>query len=375
MATTLRHRLPGISWIDVKLGARMLVKHPALTAVSAIGMAVAVGIGAGVFGVIHGMTSSPLPLDEGDRIVAIQNVGALGLEQARSTHLHDLQTWRRDLPEIGELGAYRIVTRNLITNGGGITPAAVVEMTASGFRIARVPPLLGRHLVDADEEDSAPAVAVIGHGVWQERFGGEPNIVGRSIRVGGTSHTIVGVMPPEFAFPINNRVWVPLRLNPARFEFGKAPPIDIFGRLAPGASLAEASIEAELSSGTIAALAVLSVAVLLPSVAGLYAFISLTVVRRHREIGIRLALGARSHRVLGGVLGRATWQLSIGIAVGLALAEAVDRVIAGGEILGGREAVILPAVILLMTAAGMLAAWAPARRGLAIQPSEVPRAE
>ena len=98
--TPLPRRIPIISWLDLKLGARMLVKHPGLSLVSTLGMAVAVGIGTFAFGVIRGMTSSPLPLDEGDRVVTIQNVGAFGFEQARSTHLHDLQIWREEVQDI-----------------------------------------------------------------------------------------------------------------------------------------------------------------------------------------------------------------------------------------------------------------------------------
>lgn len=124
--------------MDVKLAFRVLVKHPALSVVSTTGMAVGVAIGAVAFGVIHGMTSSPLPLDEGHRIVTIQNVTDLGFEQARSTHLHDLESWRTQVPALGEIGAYRIVTRNLVTPDGAASPARVARMTASGFRIARL---------------------------------------------------------------------------------------------------------------------------------------------------------------------------------------------------------------------------------------------
>jgi putative ABC transport system permease protein len=232
---------PAVSWIDVKLGARVMVKHPALSLVSTLGMAVAVAIGVGASGVIRALISSPLPLDEGHRIVTVQNVGPFGLERARSTHLHSLSLWREESGVFAELAAYRFGTRNLLTPDGAVTPVRVVEMTASGFRIARVPPHLGRYLVDDDEEEGAPAVAVIGYGVWQERFGASPEVVGRSLRIGTVSHTIVGVMPSGFAFPINDRLWVPLRLDPGDFLPGEAPDIEVFGRLAPGVEREEAS--------------------------------------------------------------------------------------------------------------------------------------
>jgi hypothetical protein len=229
-----------ISWLDVKLGVRMLIKHPGLSLVSGFGMAVAVAIGAVGFGVIHTLTASHLPLDEGDRLVTIQNTGAAGMEQIRGTHLHDFATWRDEVPALSDVGAYRILTRNLVSADGRVAPFRVVEMTASGFRIARVPPLLGRHLIDADERKSAPPVVVIGYGVWQDRFGGRPDVLGEQVELGAASHTVVGVMPRDFAFPINNRVWTPLKLDPQDFGRGRAPPIDVFGRLAPGATQDEA---------------------------------------------------------------------------------------------------------------------------------------
>jgi putative ABC transport system permease protein len=229
----------GIS-LDAKLGIRMLVKHPALSLVSALGIAVAVAIGASVFGSIRTMTASDLPLHEGDRVVTIQNTAYGGFEQLRSTHLHDLTAWREQVDELVDLGAYRIATRNVATTDGQVTPARTIEMTASGFRLARVPPMLGRYLIDEDEQRGAPDVAVIGHSVWRDRFGGRPDVVGQTLMVGATKHTIVGVMPEGFVFPINNRIWTPLRLDPLDFERGAAPEIDVFARLAPGATLSEA---------------------------------------------------------------------------------------------------------------------------------------
>jgi putative ABC transport system permease protein len=226
------------SWLDVKLSVRMLLKHPGLSTVSWIGMTFGVTVGACAFGVIHGLTSSPLPLDEGHRIVTVQNASdLLGFEPARSTHLHALELWRNETSAFEELAAYRVATRNLITAEGTVAPERVVEMTASGFRIARVPPLLGRYLADADEAEGAPDVVVIGHGVWRDRFGEAPNVIGRTLQIGATPHEIVGVMPAGFAFPIADRVWTPLRLNPVDHDVAAAPPIDVFARLADGVSM------------------------------------------------------------------------------------------------------------------------------------------
>jgi predicted permease len=230
-----RRGLP-LSWLDCKLGLRMVVKHPGLSIVSTLGMTVAVAIGAVTFGVIRGMTASPLPLDEGDRIVTIWG----------GRYLRDLMTSREELTALDELGAHRIVTRNLIGDDGSVVSATVVQMTASGFRIARVPPVLGRYLVDDDERPGAPPVAVIGWSTWQDRFAGDPDVIGQSIRLGATTHEIVGVMPNHFAFPINNRLWTALQLDPEAFPSGGVPSLVVFGRLASGASMSQLEAQVQV---------------------------------------------------------------------------------------------------------------------------------
>ena len=240
----------GLAWLgslslDLKLGFRMMLKSPALTVISVLGLAVAVAIGAVSFGVIYNVVGDGLPLDEGDRIVSITNLNAGSDNEGRRTHLHDLIAWRSELTALEAIGATRTIDRNLITPGARAEAVRIAEMTASGFRIARVPPLFGRYFNDEDERASAPPVVIIGYTVWQNRFGGERNVVGRTLRLGATEHTIIGVMPRGFAFPINNRVWTPLRLDPLAYERGKAPALDVFGRLAPKASIDDVRTQLE----------------------------------------------------------------------------------------------------------------------------------
>lgn len=232
----------GISWLDVKLGARMLIKHPGLTLVGGFGMAVAIAIGLGSLWTISAMMDADLPLDEGDRVVSIQywDVGA-GREERRA--LHDFADWRDEVRTVVDLGAWRGTGRNLVGPDGQGEPIEVAEMTASGFTVARVAPLLGRYLVPEDESEGAPPVVVIGHDVWRTRFDGDPAVVGRTLQLGRTPHTIVGVMPEGFAFPLSNHYWTPLRLDSADYDRREGPPIYIFGRLAPGVTLEQAQAE------------------------------------------------------------------------------------------------------------------------------------
>jgi len=229
-------------WLDVKLGVRMLIQHPGLTLVGGLGVAVAVAIATSTFSIIHTLRNPALPLDEGGRVVAIQNWDASANNPERRI-LHDFVTWRDELKSVQPIGAFRIVWRNLIASGGQPELVRVAEMSPSGFRVARVPPLLGRYLVDGDEREAAPEVLVIGSEVWRTRFASDPAIVGRTLQLGHISYSIVGVMPEGFAFPVNDRFWIPLRAEPSRYQRRTGPDISVFGRLAAGATLESAQSE------------------------------------------------------------------------------------------------------------------------------------
>ena len=242
--------LNGLS-LDARLGARMLVKHPGLTLVGGLGMAVAIATAA-IFDASMGAANSPIPVEGGDRIVALEVWDAKTNNQDGRL-LYEFGVWREEVRTVESLGAYRNFTRNLIVDGGTTDPVRVAEMTASGFDIMGVPPLLGRPLVEGDESEGAPRVAVLGYEMWQSRFGGDPRVAGREIRLGNVVHTVVGVMPRGFEFPLNQRLWVPLRRERLNFAPRTGPAVEVFGRLAPGASLEAAQAEVATIGNRIAA--------------------------------------------------------------------------------------------------------------------------
>ena len=230
------------SWLDFKLGFRMLVKYPVLTLVGGLAIAFAIWIGAGTFEFVSQLLFPTLPLDGGDRIVGIQNEDVASSRVNRRA-LHDLITWQEEVRTVEEIGAFRTLERNLITSEGLGEPVEVAEMSAVGFQLARTPPLLGRALLESDEAPGAPAVAVIGYDVWQNRFNADPGVVGRTIRLGSVQTTIVGVMPEGFAFPVSQNLWTPLRLDPLEYARGEGPSLRVFGRLADGVSIEQARVE------------------------------------------------------------------------------------------------------------------------------------
>lgn len=236
-------------WLDVKLGVRMLIKYPGLTLVGGFGIAVAVAIAAGAYSFIHGNFLAPsLPLEEGDRIISIEIWDSAANRPDRRI-LHEYRVWREELQSVQPIGAFRTITPNLITPGEQPVSVRVASMSASGFRVAGVQPLLGRRLTEADEREGAPPVVVIGENVWRNRFASDPAILGRTLQLGATQHSVVGVMPKDFAFPVNHRFWTPLRSSSAPPEPFTGPDLMVFGRLAPGATLESAQAELETIAG------------------------------------------------------------------------------------------------------------------------------
>ena len=237
----------GLPWLggltlDLKLGARMLVKYPGLTAVGGLAMAFAIWVGVVTFTMVTILAYPTLPLPDGDRIVQLRNWDAEASE-TESQIQHDFIAWRGSLRSVTDLGAFRDQTLNLISGPGDARPVPVAEMTASGFRIASEAPLLGRALIADDERPGAPPVVVLGYEVWQTRFAGDAGVIGRSVQLGDAFATVVGVMPKGFEFPVAHDVWTPLRLDVRDQGPRTGPALNVFGRLAPGVSFEDAQAE------------------------------------------------------------------------------------------------------------------------------------
>ncbi|MBW3553376.1 MAG: ABC transporter permease [Gemmatimonadetes bacterium] len=391
-------RFPGGSWLDVRLGFRMLVKYPALTLVGGLAMAFAVWVGAGSFEFLTQNLHPSLPLPEGHRVVGIRVWDAAeGGPEERIAH--EFGIWRGELESVGELGAFRTLERNLLLGEGHGQPVQVAEMTASGFRVARVPPILGRYLNDADERVGAPAVVVLGHETWRMHFGGDPTVIGRAVRLGDSRRTVVGVMPEDFAFPVAHDAWMPLRADVLEHEPRGGPPIRVFGRLAPGTSRTEAQSEVTAVGRRLAAELgeshehlrpqVLPYARSIMDVSGevtlslgainLFFLMLLVLVcgnialllfaraaTREGEIVVRSALGASRGRILTQLFIEAVVLLGAAAAVGLSAASlalewwlGVAEIEAGGRLPFWFDAALSPSTVLytgLLTVVGAVIA-------------------
>ena len=245
-----RGPLTAVSWLDWKLGARLLLKYPALTIIGGLSLAGAIAIGAVGIEVADELLYKRLPFPEGGRIVRLETQDAAA-SRVEPRVLHDFAIWRRSLRTVAELGAARVSERNVLTGEGRVEALRLAEITASAFPLTRVSPLLGRPLQPTDELQGAEPVVLLGYDVWQRQFLHDPAIIGRVVTVRRTARTVVGVMPPRFGFPHNQQVWVPLPVQDAPPREG--PAVQVFGRLADGASWQDAAAELDVVSARFAA--------------------------------------------------------------------------------------------------------------------------
>ena len=361
-----------VSWLDVKLGFRMLARYPGLTLVGGLAIAFSIWMGAGTFELVTQVLRPTLPLPEGARVVGIRTWDAAA-NRAEEHVLHDVAVWREAAASLRDVGAFRTLERNLIVDARGAgEPVEVAEISASAFRVAGVPALLGRTLTDQDERAGASPVAVIGHDLWMRRFGGDPGVVGRTVRLGREPTSIVGVMPPGFAFPVAQSLWTPLRAD-AHVQRRQGPQVNVFARLAPGATLAEARAELaaigrraagdspethaqlrpqvlpyarsilDLAGWQALATAAVNLPVLLLLVlvcANVALLMFARAATREEELAVRSALGASRTRIVTQLFAEALVLGGIAAAVGLTAAGAGMRWVIGvveAEILHGQR--------------------------------------
>jgi putative ABC transport system permease protein len=339
---------------DYRLGVRMLLKYPGLTLAGGLALAIAIGVGAGWYDVMGQIFAPTIPLPQGDRVVSIETRNALTNQSERRV-LRDFLEWRSGLKTIEALGAYRTHRRNLVAGNAPPEPIHVAELTAAAFGTARVSPLFGRGLVDADETGDGPGVVVLGYDVWQRSLGGR-DVLGSAVKLGDTPATVIGVMPKGFGYPFNHDAWMPLPLR-GSYEALEGDAISVIGRLAAGVSRQQADAEvrlfgertaaalpathahlrprvvrlgegpddldiAQLALRNLPALLVLAIACL--SVGTL---IYARTATREGEIAVRSALGASRARIMSQLFVEALVLASVAAPVGLV---AADRALAWG---------------------------------------------
>jgi predicted permease len=226
---------------DLRYGARKLLHNPGFSAVSVVTLALGIGLTTTMFSIVYGALMRGLPFEHGERVVAVRRANPARGQERLDVTVHDLIDYRAQARSFEGLAAYNAGTMNV---SGAEKPERFDGgwVSANAFQLLRVRPYLGRAFRPGEDEPGAPPVVVLGYDLWQSRYGGDRAILGRVIRVNGEQAEVIGVMPPKFAFPSSEKLWVPLRLKlPAKR--GDGDQYAVFGRLRPGVSLDRAQVE------------------------------------------------------------------------------------------------------------------------------------
>ena len=226
---------------DLRFALRQLVKKPGFTAVAVITLALGIGVNTMIFSLVNALVLRPLPFHDPERLVFLfENNLRKGVEQM-SIPYPDYLDWKEQNTVFEDLGLHGEMTFTL-TGRAEPTRLSGAVVTASLFSLLGVQPIVGRHFTSQEDQPGAAPVVLIGHGLWQQRFGGDSNLVGQTLTLLGRSHTVVGIMPPGFAFPEAAQLWTPLVIdNPESQRMTHV--YKGLARLKPGITLGRAHTE------------------------------------------------------------------------------------------------------------------------------------
>src|SRR5215475_7888897 len=225
---------------DLRYGARMLLKNPGFTLIAVLTLSLGIGANTAIFSLVNGILLRPLPYREPDRLVRlIQASPRLGLETWAVSQA-DFAAYRGQNRSFESLALWTDGGVNL-TGEGEPERLSMTNVTADFFKVFGVNPALGRAFHEGEDAPGKNGVCVLSYRLWQRRFGGDPNVIGRRLILNNMPTEIVGVMPAAFKYPrLETELWIPLALNPAR----TAPYFfTIVGRLKPGLQVAEAQAD------------------------------------------------------------------------------------------------------------------------------------
>jgi predicted permease len=230
-----------ILWQDLRYATRLLVKDRWFTLVAVLALSLGIGLNTAVFTLVNAVLLRGLPYGEPHRIMHLNERNQPRDQEFGVSYL-DYQDWRRATKTFADLAAFQGGTMNISDAGRPPERAAGAWVSANTFRHLGQPLRLGRDFATDEDTKGAEPVVVLGHGLWKTRYGSDPGILGRVIRINEVSSTIVGVMPEGVRFPDNADLWQPLQASGDR-DKREARNLGVFGRLKPGVTLAEAQAE------------------------------------------------------------------------------------------------------------------------------------
>ncbi len=352
---------------DFRFAIRQLLKSPGFMLTAVLTLAFGIGATTAIFSIVEGVLLRPLPFADPDRLVVLSDIltGAdVGANSDVGVTGPEIPTYARETSSFEGLGGYR-QTGYELSGAGAPAQINATRLSANVFHLLGVPALMG-HTFTQQEDAGQQQVAVISYEMWRSRFNGESNVLGRKIALDRKTYEIIGVMPRSFEFPLiagqlnRSELWVPLSLTQKELAGASAANwgFNMVGRLKPGATAVQAqqdadSVAREITRNFPAFMSSLSIhavvrpleedtvqqarpllrtlfwavaVVLFIACANLAGLLLVRVIRRRREIAVRLALGAGAAAIVRQTLIE-TLVLSVsGGVVGLVLAAIVLRV-------------------------------------------------
>ena len=239
-------------WQDLRYGSRMLLKHPGVTAIAVITLALGIGANTAIFSIVNAVMLRPLPYKNPDRLVSLwERVPEHGRWRVTPANFFD---WKKQNTVFEEMAAFGSSTLTLTGDG---EPEQLLGTRASAgyFAVVGVEPMLGRSFLAEEYEPGKGQVVILGHGFWQRRYGSDQNILNKAITLDGTNYTVAGVMPRgiypvwpttsgRISFDENEQqFWTPMSFSPQWAGVRTSHVLGVVGRLRKGITVEQAQSE------------------------------------------------------------------------------------------------------------------------------------